>query len=164
MQDIYNHITSPQKVFLLRNGEILAMASYNSVSLSGLPSLIVEGIAVAPEVQGKGIFRELTDKALKKEHLVCLRTQNPRMYRALEKYCSKVYPNGNELPRAIFEVFGDLASHMNCKTDAREVVKGYYGSLFYGKEPIHEKVSALFKQRLSMNLNEGDAVLVVGVI
>ena len=56
-QDIYEHVTSPEDVYLLtNNGKIIAMASYNSKNISGIPCLIPEGMTVVPEFQGKGIF------------------------------------------------------------------------------------------------------------
>lgn len=160
--DIYQHITSPENVYLLKNGEINAMASYNRRVLSGIPALVAEGIAVAPEIQGKGLFRMITDVARERESVICLRTQSPRMYRALEKYCSAIYPGPNSMPRAIGEIRGDLAEHLGCAIDEKGVVKGYYGGLFYAQEPAHKSVSPFFKE-VGVDVNKGDALLVVGV-
>ncbi len=163
-RDIYLHVTSPETVYLAEEeNEVLAMASYNSVVLSGIPSLIVEGIAVAPEVQGKGLFAKMTDKVSDGEYAVCLRTQNPRMYRALEKYCSFAYPNENETPSAIIEMRKALAEHMKCKIDERGIVRGFYGGLLYGEEPLHPVATALFKERLGLKIERGDALLCVGL-
>jgi hypothetical protein len=139
------------------------MASYNSKIFCGFPSLIVEGIALAPEVQGKGIFRILTEQAAGSNKLVFLRTQNPRMYRALEKFCDVIYPNtqafsGNKNP-----FLQEFAEYINSKLDNLGVVRGYYGGLFYGKEPTHCKISRFFKENLKMDLSKGDAVLVMGI-
>ena len=163
-QDIYLHVTSPETVFLAEeHNRVLAMASYNSVVLSGIPSLIVEGIAIEPETQGKGIFAKMTDVARDREYAVCLRTQNPRMYRALQKYCSLIYPNEREIPSAITEIRTALAESMGCKINERGVVGGYYGGLFYGEEPIHPKVTSFFKEELELNLERGDALLCIGL-
>lgn len=163
-QDIYLHIASPETVFLAEeDNRVLAMASFNSAILSGIPALIVEGIAIAPEYQGKGLFAKMTDRARKGEYAVCLRTQNPRMYRALEKYCFIAYPNKNEMPRAIAEVRNSLALHMQCQADEMGIVRGYYGGLFYGKEPEHPETTPFFKEELGLHIERGDAVLCIGL-
>jgi hypothetical protein len=161
-RDIYNHVTNPERVYLLMNSSVSAMVSYNRRILSGFPSLIVEGIAVNPRIQGKGFFRSVTDIARNEEAVICLRTQNPRMYRALESYCSYIYPGDSQTPRAIREVVEDLARYLNCQIDERGIVRGYYGGLFYGEEPRHKKVSSFF-DAIGMKLNKGDALLVAGI-
>jgi hypothetical protein len=161
-KDIYEHVTNPERVYLLLNGKVSAMASYNRRILSGFPSLIVEGIAVDPTLQGRGFFRSVTDIAREEEAVICLRTQNPRMYRALENYCSYIYPCATQTPNAVKEVLEDLARHMNCQIDEKYIVRGCYGGLFYGEEPTHKRVSSLF-DTLEMELNKGDALLVAGI-
>ncbi|MDO8516586.1 MAG: hypothetical protein Q7S33_00520 [Nanoarchaeota archaeon] len=166
-QDIYLHVTSPEIVFLAedisRQNNVLAMASYNSTVLSGIPSLIVEGIAIAPEAQGKGIFSRMTDEARNSEYAICLRTQNPRMYRALQKYCYAVYPNKIEIPSAIVEMRKALAEYTGCQMDNKGVVKGYYGGLFYGEEPLHPTITSLFKEEFGLKSERGDALLCIGI-
>lgn len=161
--DIYEHAISPEFVYLLesRDSDILAFAGYNQLNLSGIPCLVAEGIAVHPSFQGRDLFRKLTDCAANGESVICLRTQNPRMYRALEKYCSVVY-SGEHIPEAICAIRKDLASHLGCTLDEKGVVKGYYGGLFYGKEPVHKRVSPFFEE-LGVDVNNGDALLAVGV-
>lgn len=163
-QDIYLHVTSPETVFLAEEqNKVLAMASYNSVVLSGIPSLIVEGIAVEPGTQGKGIFAKMTDVARDGEYAVCLRTQNPRMYRALQKYCSAIYPNGREMPPAMVEVRKALAECMSCQINEKGIIGRYYGGLFYGEEPTHPKVTSFFREELDLKLERGDALLCIGL-
>ena len=163
-QDIYLHVTSPETVFLAEEqNRVLAMASYNSAVLSGIPSLIVEGIAIEPETQGKGIFSKMTDAARDGEYAICLRTQNPRMYRALQKYCSLIYPDKKEIPSAISEMRIALAKCMGCKTNERGIVGGYYGGLFYGEEPTHPRVTSFFREELGLKIELGDALLCIGL-
>jgi hypothetical protein len=162
-QDIYLHATSPKTVFLAEEQDrVLAMASFNSVSLSGISSLIVEGIAIEPESQGKGIFSRMTDMARDEEYAVCLRTQNPKMYRALQKYCSSIYPNGKEMPSGIREVRKELAKCMGCQINENGIIERHYGGLFYGKEPTHPKITSFFKE-LDLKLERGDAILCIGL-
>lgn len=140
------------------------MASYNTQNFNGFNSLIVEGIALSPEVQGKGIFKLLTSQAIDSQKAICLRTQNPRMYRALEKFCKETYPGKKETPKKIKSALEEFARYANSKLNNLGVVKRYYGSLFYGKEPTHCEISKFFKENLKMNLLEGDAVLAMGII
>ncbi len=163
-EDIYTHVTAPESVYLLRNGKINAMASYNEKMFYGSPSLIVEGIALAPEVQGNGIFKMLTEQAIGANEFVCLRTQNPRMYRALEKFCKIVYPNQEKTPDNLNLALEEFAKYTRSERDEYGVVRGYYGGLFYGEEPTHCKISKFFKENLKMNLSKGDAVLAIGKV
>jgi len=117
-----------------------------------------------PEVQGKGIFGLMTSQALKSESIICLRTQNPRMYRALEKYCKYIFPGKETTPDSIRLIQKEFADYTRSKIDEGGVVRGYYGGLFYGEEPTHCKISKFFKEDLKMDLSKGDAVLAVGII
>lgn len=163
-EDIYLHVTSPEKLILAEErNRVLAMASYNSIILSGISSLIVEGIAIEPEAQGKNMFSQMTDAARNMEYAVCLRTQNPRMYRALQKYCSQIYPDGRKVPSAIIKLRKALAKYMNCEINEKGVVREYYGSLFYGQEPVHSKITYFFKEELGLNVENGDALLCIGL-
>ena len=163
-EDIYNHVTLPQEVCLLRkDGHIVAMRSHNRKVLSGIPSLVLEGAAIDPSLHGNGIYGRLLAEIHRGESAICLRTQNPRVYAGLERYCTAVYPGEDEMPSAIREIQKALASDFGCEMDENGVVRGHYGHLFYGEEPFHERVSPFFKERLGMDLHRGDAVLVVGV-
>ena len=160
-QDVYDHITKPEEVYLLRNENLRAMASYSRQKFADQSALVVEGIAIVPEFQGRGIFRMITENMLLEETLICLRTQNPRMYRALQKCCSQVYPQKAESPVAIKAAILDFARHLGCNIDGFGVIKGYYGGLFYGQQPHHLEVDGLF-QELGVDLHRGDGLLVIG--
>jgi hypothetical protein len=163
-QDIYQHVTLPEKVYLLRNEKIQAMASYNTRNFAGVNSLIGEGIALNKDFQGKGIFSILTNQALSFQEAVCLRTQNPRMYRALQNFCKETFPSERSTPKIIRRALNEFAEYTNSKLDDFGVVRGYYGSLFYGCEPTHLSISKFFKENLKMDLSKGDAVLAIGLI
>jgi len=161
-QDTYNHIISPEKVYLLRvDGRVVAMASYSTRDFSGISGLVVDGITVSPKFQGKGVFRELTDLVVNGESVICLRTQNPQMCRALETYCSSLYLGG-ELPEAISAIRNDFAAYLGSEIDEKGIVKGHYGGLFYGERPTHLKTDKVF-EGMGLDVNNGDAVLAVGV-
>ncbi len=139
------------------------MASYNRRDISGSPSILVEGIAIDPEFQAKGLFKEITDLFANGESAIFLRTQNPRMYAALANYCSSVYPNPNmDIPIGIRDVHQGFASYLGSEISFKGVVKGHYGGLLYGEEPTHPIFSEFFKNDLEMDLHNGDAVLLLG--
>ena len=167
-EDIYNHLTKPKKTYLLKGGEgeILAMASYSHEVFAEIPTLVVEGISVSQKMQGKGIFREITDLAIyEDEALIALRTQNPFMLKALKNYCPETYPDKvKKTPKLILEVRNAFAEYLNCKINEKGVVKEYYGGLFYGTEPVHKEMSEFLKNDLEMDLYKGDAVLVIGSV
>ena len=140
------------------------MAAYTEKRFSGVYCLLVDGIAVFPEMQGKGVFSAITYAATKGHHdFICLRTQNPRMYRALEKHCEKVFPGVEEMPQSVKAITLDLAEYLGCSITGKCIVKGYYGGLFYGEEPHHKNIDPLFK-KLGVNLHNGDGLLVTGKI
>lgn len=139
------------------------MSSYNKRNLSGFPSLIEEGIVVDPSFQGRSIFGTLTDVARTNEAVICLRTQNPNMYRALEKYCSETYPGKIKEPTAVQAVRSSLEEHLSCKADEKGVVKGFYGGTLYGSKPSHPVITPFFEDQLNMDFEKGDAVLAVGI-
>jgi len=139
------------------------MAAYNACSLAGISSLIVEGIAMDPSIQARGIFRKVTDLVSSEKEIVCLRTQNPNMYRALQNYCSQIYPGANGMPLIVKSVRNDLAARLGCSIDDKGIARGYYGGLFYGEKPYHPEASPFFENTLGMDLEKGDALLVVGL-
>jgi hypothetical protein len=166
-EDIYNHLVTPEYLYALSSGSlsddsVFGMASYNKTVLSGLPALVVEGIAIDPAMQKRGIFKEVTDLVVDTESLICLRTQNPNMYKALQNYCSSIYPSLLDLPDAIRVLINELARYMKCEIDKNGVTKNYYGGLFYGEKPFNHSVTGLFNQ-LGVNIEEGDGLLVLGV-
>ena len=110
-QDIYEHLTIPQKVFLLRNGRgIFAMGSYTSKDIQGKSILYIEGVAIHPLMQGRRVFEEMTSQVLEDETYLSLRTQSPRMYSAFTKLCGSVYPNvAMNCPEELVPVFEGMA-------------------------------------------------------
>ncbi len=140
------------------------MASYNTRDFCGISSLIVEGIALSPNVQGKGVFGLLTNCAIDQQKRICLRTQNPRMYKALKNFCRDIYPTSRKTPKKIRHALEEFAEYTNSKLDDFGVVRRYYGNLFYGEEPTHCEISKFFKEHLKMDLFAGDAVLAMGIL
>jgi hypothetical protein len=163
-KDIYEHATSPENLLLIRDKEIKGMASYNRKVFSGFPCLVLEGVALDPSVQGKGVFGRLIGCAYEKEKVICARTQNPQVYSAMGKFCISIYPNKEPMPEAIKAIQKEFATYSGCKIEDKGIVRGYYGGLFYGVEPKHPTMSSLFREELGMDLHRGDAILLVGII
>lgn len=161
--DIYEHLTEPSKLLLLQDDErILAMASYNTKYFMGIQSLIVEGVAMLPEVQGMGIFSDMTEYAMATAYrYVCLRTQNPRMFKALDNLCKRTYPCKKNLLGNLGVVKGGFIRHLGCDVTENGVVKGYHEGLLYGDVPHHKDVDPLFKE-LGVDINNGDVLLAIG--
>lgn len=164
-EDVYNHVTHPQEVFLLRDnlGKLIAMRSHNRVIFSGLPSLVLEGAAIDPEYHGRGVYQILLSEIDKRGRIMFLRTQNPRVYAAFSRFCDTVYPNERETPEAIAALLKAFSEYLRCKTDENFVVKGQYGHMLYGNEPSHKDLSDFFNKKLGMDLSNGDAVLLAGI-
>lgn len=163
-EDVYNHLTQPEKVYLVFNhSEVVGMGSYSEKVFSGIPTLTADGIAIREDFQGRGVFSKLTDLVLNGERIICLRTQNPHMYRALEKKCKIVYPNlETEIPDALKLIRNEYGKFLNCTSDEFGIVRGIYGKSLYGKLKVHPKTSLLF-EKIGLRINHGDGLLVVGV-
>ena len=141
----------------------MAMRSQNRKILAGVPSLILEGAAIDPSLHGNGAYGKILSEIHNGETAICLRTQNPRLYAGLEKYCTTIYPGKDKMPNDVRRIQEALALDLGSKIDENGVIRGHYGGLFYGEEPYHERVSPIFKEKLGMDLHKGDAVLVVGI-
>jgi len=163
-EDVYQHLTLPEKVYLLFNeDEVIGMGSYSQKVFSGIPVLTTDGVAIKEKFQGKGLFSELTDLVLNGERVICLRTQNPHMYRALEKKCNIVYPNTKTgIPEALKLVRNEYGNFLNCNLDEFGIARKFYGKSLYGKIKYHPLVSRLFEE-MKMNISAGDGLIVMGV-
>lgn len=166
--DVYNHLTKPGKTYILRSeGKILAMGAFTHKKISETLMLYVEGIAIHPSLQGKGIFREKTTQALEGEKVLALRTQNPRMHRALEKFCDYICPNKNcntlYCRTELLKLKKDLASELDMKIDGLGVARGFYGKSLYQTQPTNTTSSILFNEILKVDYQNGDSVLCIGV-
>lgn len=164
-EDIYQHLTMPGKVYLLRDSAgILGMCSYTPKKIAGRDLLFVDGIAIDPKRQAQGIFGEVTQIASEQEEFLALKTQNPRMYRALEKFCGVTYPNESLVfPEDILPLMKNLAQDLKLNVDKSMVARGFYGTSLYPKMPVHRSGSRLFDNILQVNYSRGDSVLCLGV-
>ena len=161
-EDIYHHVVSPEKVYLLRGEENqpVGMFSYTTKNIFGKELLYIEGIAISKKFQGRGVTQAVNSVVHSGENYIGMRTQNPHMYRVLEKFCDKTYPSINgELSELVF----DLGKVLGMRLDDKGVARGYYGKSLYGKVNLHPRISHLFDNILKMNYNEGDSVVCVGI-
>ena len=166
-QDVYEHLTEPDKVFLLEGGsECVGMYSFNSINLGEHSMLFVEGMAVHPSFQGKEIFSSITSKIWKGEKFIGLKTQSPRMYRALEKFCQGDLCPAQELACVpqLFHVKEMLSESLGIEIDSFGVARNLYGKSLYASEQTHPITSNLFNDHLKINYDAGDSVICVGEI
>ncbi len=165
VEDIYNHVTFPERIYLLEfDEEILAMASYSSRNFSGHSVLIGEGAAIIPEVQANGVFRKITNHNFINEKFIVGKTQNPHIYRAFQKFCREVYPNSFPMPNLIKKISYEYAEYLGYKLDDLGIIRGCYGKCLYGnKMPMHKNITKFFEEDLKMNFEAGDALLLIGV-
>lgn len=163
-QDIFDHLTQPKKVYTLReNDKLIGMFSYTPKSLEGINLLFIDGIAIDPDCQGRGIFQEVTKVAYEGEKILGLKTQNPRMYRALEKFCDVTYPNASlDFPGDIETLMNGLARELGIIVDEKKVARGAYGRSLYPKQSFNGRCGNFFANVLNVEYSRGDSVLCLG--
>jgi GNAT superfamily N-acetyltransferase len=164
------HLTGSKIMYIVSAGrELNAYAVLDLIESSGGKILYLSGIMVDPAAQGKNLASNLLTIALK-EHCsryLATRTQNPVMYQCIAKVCDQSYPNPflDPTPEVMevgsFVALGRLG--MKIYDPERMIGEGVYGSCLYGKPPISRttKLEQWFKSRV--NLERGDAMIVVGL-
>lgn len=175
-EDIYNHLTSPKDIYLVFNGKkILAMGAYTPRIILGESLLHIEGVAIHSSAQGKGLFKQMTSKALNNERFLGLTTQNPCMHRALEKVSLFVCPNLNCKISCTYENVNEcnyvmilkknFSKEIGLHTDEQSVARGFYGKSLYTKPfPTYKSSSELFDKFLHIDYLSGDSVVCLGVL
>lgn len=161
--DVCNHLKEPDETYIIfdKNEKIKGMACYSNKDLIIGDCLYVDGIALSPDIQGKGIFNIMTSICLKDKptiHLVGLRTQNPNMYQALKNYTDEISPHSKDDGLNIAKRL--LAKEMDVDINKQGVIKNCYGKSLYTKIP---KENPDFK-KLRLNYDKGDSVICVGYI
>jgi hypothetical protein len=165
-KDIYNHLVIPEQVYLMIDDEgIFGMCSYSTKNIDNYQILFVEGIAIDPKKQGCGLFEKATNIAITNEEYIGLKTQSPRMYRALEKFCDEIYPNKKmDFSQEADYLISKLSENMNLDVDEKKVARGIYGAALYTQPQLHKEASELFDGILKVDYNKGDSVLCLGKI
>ena|SRR3989338_3519117 len=173
-EDIIAHLKNPQKRYLATDdsGRIAAMAGYSQHLILGSHLLFVDGVAIHPDFQGAGLFRELTNMALENEEFIGLRTQNPRMYRAIEKIsqggicpsasCQHLREGTEKELKRLCAIKNALCAKVGFSVDFQGVIRGCYGRSLYGEVPQHNRTTPLFQEVLKVNYERGDSVVCVG--
>ena len=130
-------------------------------------------------MQGHDVFRNLTNQVKRgEEKFLGLKTQNPRMHRALEKICSTICPsldceiicsskNGEDckISNKLYNIRNNFAKEINANIDELGVVRGAYGkSLYANNIPFHSKSSKLFNKILKLDYLAGDSIVCIGMI
>ena len=165
-KDIYNHLINPAKLFLAKNGGIVVvMYAYTPINLLGERVLYIDGVAVHPQFQARGIFSKATLEALDGQKIIGLRTQNPQMHRALEKFCHTICPSRKvDYSLQLIKFRDALADFLGMEIDSRGVSRGFYGKSLYPIIPFHQTSSALFETLLKVDYALGDSVVCVGLL
>ena len=92
---------------------------------------------------------------------------NPVVYAAIEKIVKRLYPDGGTIPSGIKVVGRQIAkNHLKMKDFDEETFVGRntYGSCLYGAIPSHQKADQFFNEKLKLNYQAGDSVILVGEI
>lgn len=126
--------------------------------------LYLGGFMLLPEVQGKGIAKDLIE--LERENVkakfLALRTQNPKMWSVGRRVCKIWFPHPDQtiLPHTqIAAVSNQLGTTLGMVLSTN---KAFYGSPLYGKKPMHSDPNI---QRWWDNIclfDRGDSVFCVG--
>jgi len=159
-EDCYNHLISPDKLFLVEeNNEIKGMASYSNINI-GENILFAEGAAFKKEVQGKGLFKQITKLILNDERFIGLKTQNPRMYKALESMCSNISPRFGK--DSLYYKKMRFGRSLNILTDEYGVSRGFYGTSLYSEIPQADKITMNLFEMLNIDYKKGDSLICLG--
>lgn len=163
--DIYNHLVEPEQVYLVRKERsIVGMCSYTSIKLDSESILFIDGIAINPCTQGKGLFKKITDKVINGHKYIGLKTQSPRMHQALSSYVDEIFPNFSMQKNSkLDKIISELGQKLNLNIDNDSVIRGNYGQSLYQQEQKHNSSSKLFNQILNIDYQGGDSVLCVGL-
>ncbi len=172
--DVMNHVfVKPHILYIIKDkDEIISFASFRELG-EQKQILYLDGIVVLPEYQKRGIFKEVNEGQIRsgKYAFMAGRTQNPAVYRAIQKLESvgNVYPNEScEIPSHIKEIGVDIAERdLGMKFfEPRTFVerKTYGDGGMYGFIPSSPVMSNFFDDTLKINYKEGDSVLIVADI
>lgn len=177
LQDVVDHVTTVELLITMSIKEqFSAFASFATVQNGVGTILHLHGICVASNKQGRGIFETIVQCAqeLTNASLLSTRTQNPRLYRAVEKNSLQkvVFPNcQSETPRYIKKIGEFLVSYLDLRIDkynSEEMAfRDIYPQCLYPHIPMSKsrEVNSLFSKKLS--ITEGktrDALLLISPI
>ncbi|MBI4143622.1 hypothetical protein HY486_00030 [Candidatus Woesearchaeota archaeon] len=157
--DVLGHLTAPQKVLLgYVSSAPVIMYAHSHLNLKGRQVMYVDGVVVRKDFQTKGMFPAMTRMIAENAEYIGLRTQNPAMQRALEKYCKTTHPGHNDSDEEIKQVQQNLAKHLGMNIDENGLQKGFY--------PIRLSYNKILQNhvftKIGVMQENCDAVLVVG--
>lgn len=170
-KDTRNHIEACENLYLvLDTDQIIAFAVFNHHVRDSSSILYLSGIMVTPKHQGQNISSALLKAVLVEfsPNYLVARTQNPVMYRSIARTCKVTYPVfDSDPPCSVIEVGKFVALKMlKMKKYNPYLMVGQnaYSSCLYGVEPVCQNtpIEQWFKERV--NLQRGDAMIVVGVV
>lgn len=177
-EDTVNHLSPKQcdKIIVIPHSEVKdketiwqydrlgGFCTYSIYKIKNKKILYYGGIMVYPDLQNNGYGGGMMKKAIEMEKpdYIALRTQNPQMYKATEKICSSIYPNGKRQTEEAKEIGNFIANKLQMPNYDKEkmIEKETYGKCLYGTlAPPKKGTEKIFKE---VNPYNGDSVVVVG--
>jgi hypothetical protein len=178
-EDVYNHVIEfPHILYLARNDEkLVGFSSYREFNLQHIGNVLyLDGIAVKPEFQREGLFKEINCRQISdgEYRYFAMRTQSQVIYGATKSlkaflkpnWQMEVYPNRELKPT---KEVRDLAIHlaknelgMGDFDPETFVGRKTYGKSLYGQNPHYPGAADFFEDVLNLDSDKGDSVIIIG--
>jgi hypothetical protein len=168
--DVENHVLKVDKLYLASlDDKVIGFSSYNMFDIDSKNILYLNGIVVLRDHQKNGLFYKINNDILSKDNYdyLVMRTQNPVIYAATQKIVKEIYPNGKAAPEDIKSIARKTAiDYLKMKDFDEETFVGRntYGVCMYDKVPHHSRGDNLFNDKLKLNYESGDTILIVGTL
>lgn len=163
--DVCNHLFDADRTYLLEHdGALVGFSSYKHLHTEHGAVLYLSGIAIDRSAHGKGLFRCVNEHALASydpDYLV-MRTQNPVIYRGVERLVDMICPARCPSPERVLDIARRFAGK-EMEPDTH-VVRGLYGTSLYDVIPADLPTRDFFDECLRMDYARGDSVVIVGVL
>ncbi|RLG17050.1 hypothetical protein DRN62_02320 [Nanoarchaeota archaeon] len=166
MEEVKHNTLETNGIFVVYDdNEPMGFTSYELRDIDGIRVGFLRGTVIRRAFQGRGLFKHLCQRLIRvfeEEGIrfVATRTQNPRVYRALQRLLPELYPTTRgEVPESVFE----LAKKIRKDVTRELIIPGLYGRQLTGEKVLakEESVNALFSK---LNTEEGDAYLLIGLL
>lgn len=172
VDDITRHVLGVDVLYLaLERDRLVGFGSFEHLHLAGEDVLYLCGTVFAREHQCHGLMSSIIDRAVKESGMqfIATRTQNPILYVALSRRCSKLYPNGNSgiPPEPFRTVAAELAKHLKMRGfDPESLTEiGTYGGCMTDRPPHYGGPNSEAARRFAgfgLMPERGDSVILVG--
>ena len=161
--DVEKHLIHVDRTYLLfAEDRLVGFSSYDFHETSDGSVLYLSGIALDRSAHGRGLFAAVNARALDEydPQYFVMRTQNPVIYRGVEKLVDTIYPGSGVSPAPVLRIARHFAGAP--MEDATHVVRGLYGTCLYDDVPLLQPTRRFFDECLRMDYARGDSVVIVG--